>query len=413
MLCVWMMLLGGLIFHCFCSAAGFTVSKLVTLIIGAIWDILLGINLIARFIFAPLFIIGFLICKYMTTQRNDNKEVIELSQQNLVPRRYSFADLVAITDHFKDKLGEGGYGTVYKGQLRGGCFVAVKMLVNSKFNEEDFTNEVSIIARIHHANVVQLLGFCSEGSHRALIYEYMPNGSLDNYISSAVELQPFSWEKLLQIALGTARGIEHLHGGCHVSILHFDIKPQNILLDQTFIPKVADFGLARFFPKDHDFVSISNARGTMGYIAPELLSRNLKAVSCKSDVYSYGMLLLEMVRARRIINPKGTCSSPSLMYFPSWIYENLNEGGDIGLENVSELDAVIARMLCVVGLWCVQKKALDRPSMTRVVEMLYSNIDSVQLPPNSLSFHHHDSSKLLESDSSTELLISETVERSS
>ena len=207
-----------------------------------------------------------------------------------MPKRYSYADIMAITNHFKDKLGEGGFGSVYRGQLPGGCFIAVKMLGKHNFNGEEFINEVSTIGRIHHVNVVRLLGFCSEGSKRALVYEYMPNGSLDKHIFlKKGKVQPFSWEKLHEIALGTARGIEYLHGGCDICILHFDIKPHNILLDHDFVPKISDFGLAKFYPKEYDVMSISTTRGTIGYIAPELISRNFGVVSNKSDVYSFGM----------------------------------------------------------------------------------------------------------------------------
>lgn len=328
-----------------------------------------------------------------------------------MPRRYSYSDLIAITDNFKDKLGQGGFGTVYKGQLPDGFSVAVKMLGNSKCSDGDFINEVFTIGKIHHAHVTQLVGFCCDGSYRALLFEYMVNRSLDKYIfAGETELQPLSWERLLRIAVGTAQGIEHLHTGCDVCILHFDIKPHNVLLDHNFIPKVSDFGLAKFYPKEYDFVLVSTARGTMGYIAPELMSNNLGAVSCKSDVYSFGMLLLEMARGRRNTDAKGNSSSK--VYFPSWVYDRLNGEGDLELDNVSETEAAIAKKLCVVGLWCIQKNASDRPLMAKVVEMLSSSIDDMQLPPSPLSFPDHIAVEEPQSDSSTELLISETVEHS-
>jgi serine/threonine protein kinase len=347
----------------------------------------------------------------MTTKKaSGNEEIFLVNQQHLMPKRYTFSDIIAITNNFKDKLGQGGFGNVYKGQLRDAFLVAVKMLGNAKCNDEDFINEVSIIGRIHHVNIVRLVGFCSEGSYRALVFEYMANGSLDKLLfSRETELLLVSWEKLLQIAVGTARGIEHLHGGCSVCILHLDIKPHNVLLDSNFIPKVSDFGLAKFYPREKDFVSISTTRGTIGYFAPEMISRNLGAVSCKSDVYSFGMLLLEMAGRRRKSNSKGNCSSD--VYFPSWVYDHLSEGGDLELENVTEIEAAIARKLCIVGLWCIQKAASDRPTMTKVVEMLGANIDDLQLPSNALSFPQ-SISKEPQSDSSTESLIPETADRS-
>ncbi|KAJ4709849.1 Receptor-like kinase [Melia azedarach] len=277
------------------------------------------------------------------------------------------------------------------------------MLDDSNFSAEDFINEVSTIGRIHHVNVVQLLGFCSEGSKRALVYEYMPNGSLDRHIFSKKlgERQYFSWEKLQEIAIGTARGIEYLHGGCDVCILHFDIKPHNILLDRNFVPKVSDFGLAKFHPKENDFLSVSATRGTIGYIAPELISRNFGTVSSKSDVYSFGMLLLEMAGGRRNSDMRATRSSKA--YFPSWVYDQLDTGGDLELRNVTESESTIARKLCIIGLWCIQVKAVDRPTMTKVVAMLEGNIEDLEMPPKPFfsSAREHISGREIETESST------------
>ncbi|XP_024046705.1 rust resistance kinase Lr10 [Citrus clementina] len=337
--------------------------------------------IIGRFILAPIVFLVFLIHKYRTTlQTVDNIEKFLHNHQSWMPKRYSYPEIIAVTNHFTHKLGQGGFGSVYKGQLHTGRLIAVKMLENSKFSAEEFINEVSTIGRIHHVNVVQLLGFCSEGSKRALVYEFMPNGSLDRHIFPKESRgQSFSWEKLHEVALGTARGIEYLHNGCDVCILHFDIKPHNILLDHNFIPKVSDFGLAKFHPKENDFVSISATRGTIGYIAPELISRNFGTVSCKSDVYGFGMVLLEMAGGRRNSNMNATRSSKA--YFPSWVYDQLNKGGDLELQNVTEIESVIARKLCMIGLWCIQVKPADRPSMTKVLEMLEGSIDDLQMPP--------------------------------
>ncbi|THF93994.1 rust resistance kinase Lr10-like [Camellia sinensis] len=239
-----------------------------------------------------------------------------------MPKRYSYNDLMAMTNHFKDQLGEGGFGFVYKWHLSRGFLIAVKMLKNTKFSAQEFINEVSTIGRIHHANVVQLLGFFSKGSYRAFVYEYMPNGSLEKHIFlKEGKAQPFAWEKLLKIVLGTARGIEYLHCRYDVCILDFNIKPHNVLLDQNFVPKVADFGLAKFYPKEYNAMSISTTRGTLGYMAPELISRNFGAISSKSDVYSFGMLLLEMAGGRK--NVDANAKSSSKVYFPSWVYDHL------------------------------------------------------------------------------------------
>ncbi|KAM5551327.1 hypothetical protein ABKV19_026249 [Rosa sericea] len=192
------------------------------------------------------------------------------SHNNLMPIRYSYSNIKKMTKGFKDKLGEGGYGAVYKGKLRSGHLVAVKLLGNSKANGQDFMNEVATIGRIHHVNVVRLIGYCAEGSKRALIYEYMSKGSLDKHIFPKEGLISLSCKEAFEISLGVARGIDYLHQGCDMKILHFDIKPHNILLDEKFVPKISDFGLARLCPLDDNSLTLTAARGTIGYIAPEL-----------------------------------------------------------------------------------------------------------------------------------------------
>nr|QYO45735.1 RLK4 protein [Triticum turgidum subsp. durum] len=189
------------------------------------------------------------------------------------PTRYTFSEVKKMARRFKEKVGQGGFGSVYKGELPNGVPVAVKMLENSTGEGESFINEVATIGPIHHANIVRLLGFCSEGMRRALIYEFMPNESLEKYIfsdDSNIFQNLLVPDKLLNIALGIARGMEYLHQGCNQRILHFDIKPHNILLDYNFNPKISDFGLAKLCARDQSIVTLTAARGTMGYIAPEL-----------------------------------------------------------------------------------------------------------------------------------------------
>jgi len=198
----------------------------------------------------------------------------------LKPTRYSYEEIKRITNNFGDKLGEGAYGTVYKGSISKEFIVAVKILNVSQGNGQDFLNEVGTMGRIHHVNIVRLVGFCADGFKRALIYEFLPNGSLQKFINSPENKKNFlGWKKLHEIALGIAKGIEYLHQGCDQRILHFDIKPQNVLLDHNFIPKISDFGLAKLCSRDQSVVSMTAARGTLGYIAPEVFSRNFGNVS--------------------------------------------------------------------------------------------------------------------------------------
>jgi serine/threonine protein kinase len=185
------------------------------------------------------------------------------------PTRYTFSEVKKIARRFKEKEGQGGFGREYKGQLPNGEPVAVKILENSTGEGEDFINEVTTIGSIRHTNIVRLLGFCSEGTRRALIYEFIPNKSLEKHIfhcdsnGSQVLLVP---NKMLAIALGIARGMEYLHQGCNQRILHFDIKPHNILLDYNFNPKISDFGLAKPCMRDQSIITLTVARGTMGCI---------------------------------------------------------------------------------------------------------------------------------------------------
>ncbi|XP_064989145.1 rust resistance kinase Lr10-like isoform X2 [Musa acuminata AAA Group] len=290
-----------------------------------------------------------------------------------------------MTKRFKDKLGQGGYGSVYKGELPNGIPVAVKMLEKSKGEGEEFINEVATIGRIHHVNIVRLLGFCSEGSTRALVYEFMPNESLEKRIFSRdakeADKPSLSLEKLLHIATGIARGVEYLHQGCQQRILHFDIKPHNVLLDDELNPKISDFGLAKLCSREQSLVTMTAARGTMGYIAPEMYSRNFGTVSYKSDVYSFGMLVLEMVGGRKNLDPE--IGKESEIYFPEWVYDRLVQNQDLGLAMQMEVkeQEEIMKKLVVVALWCIQWSPMDRPSMTRVLQMLTGNLQSLQIPP--------------------------------
>ncbi|CAN6697529.1 unnamed protein product [Malus baccata var. baccata] len=300
----------------------------------------------------------------------------------LKPSRYSYADIKRITNQFKDKLGEGAYGTVFKGMLSSEFFIAVKVLNSSKGDGEEFVNEVRTMGHIHHVNVARLVGFCADGFVRALVYEFFPNGSLQDFISSADSKNSFlGWDKLQDIALGIAKGIEYLHQGCDLQILHFDIKPHNILLDQNFTPKISDFGLAKLCSKDQSLVSMTTARGTIGYIAPEVFSRNFGNVSYKADVYSFGMLLLEMVGGRKNIGST-TENTTNEIYYPQWIYNLLEEGDDLRIHIGQEEDRKIPKKLAIIGLWCIQWHPSDRPSMKTVVQMLEGGGESLIMPPN-------------------------------
>ncbi|KAG7981345.1 hypothetical protein I3843_05G229300 [Carya illinoinensis] len=333
-------------------------------------------ELAAKSMFWTPFVIAFLIYKWHRRHLSmyDTVEEFLQSQNNLMPIRYSYSEICKMTKSFKEELGEGGFGTVFKGMLRSGQLVAVKMLSKSNANGQDFINEVATIGRIHHVNVVKLIGFCVERSKRALVYEFMSNGSLNKYIFSQEGSTLLSYEKICDVALGVARGIEYLHRGCDMQILHFDIKPHNILLDEDFTPKVSDFGLAKLYPADDNIVSLTSARGTLGYMAPELYYKNIGGISYKADVYSFGMLLMEMASRRKNLNTFAEHSSQT--YFPTWAYDL----GDVELEGTTEEDKKIAKTMIIVALWYIQMNPNNRPSMNKVVEMLEGEVDCLQVP---------------------------------
>ncbi|KAG6655967.1 hypothetical protein CIPAW_05G253400 [Carya illinoinensis] len=339
----------------------------------------------AKIILATPFVLAFLIYKWRRRHLSMYNAIEEFLQKHndLVPIRYSYSEVKKMTKGFKDKLGEGGYGTVFKGTLRSGQLVAVKMLGKSKANGQEFISEVATIGTIHHVNIVQLIGFCVEGSKRALVYEFMSNGSLNKYIFSQEGSILLSFEKMHDIALGVARGIKYLHEGCEMQILHFDIKPHNILLDENLTPKVSDFGLARLFSVDDSIVSLTTVRGTLGYMAPELCYQNIGGISYKADVYSFGMLLMDMTGRRRNLNTFADHSSET--YFPTCVYDELHNENGIEIEDAIEEEKKMTKKMIIVALWCIQMKPNDRPSMNKVIEMLEGDIECLQIPPKPFS----------------------------
>ncbi|KAK3416920.1 hypothetical protein EUGRSUZ_H02661 [Eucalyptus grandis] len=342
--------------------------------------------LATKFILGAPCVLILLILKWMRRHQATDANIEEFlrAHNNFLPIRYSYLDIKRITKNFKCKLGEGGYGSVYKGILRSGNEVAVKILNKSKSNGQDFISEVATIGRIHHVNVVQLVGFCFEYSKQALVYDFMPNGSLDKHISYTDGDDTLDYKKMYEISLGIARGIEYLHRGCDMQILHFDIKPHNILLDQSFTPKISDFGLARLYPTGHNIVSLTAARGTLGYMAPELFYKDIGGISYKADVYSFGMLLMEMAGRRRNLNARAEHSSQ--IYFPLWVYDTLSKEKELARVDVIEEERETTRKMINVALWCIQLNPNDRPSMRKVLDMLEGDMDKLQLPPKPLLY---------------------------
>ncbi|KAK7385014.1 hypothetical protein VNO78_30721 [Psophocarpus tetragonolobus] len=354
---------------------------------------------IIRFSFGLVAFVVLLVCKWGRRHKSkyENIEVF-LEGNTLMPIRYSYKELKHMTSGFKEKLGQGGFGLVYKGKLRSGSLVAVKMLTKSKDNGEEFISEVATIGRIHHMNVVRLIGFCVEESNRALVYEFMSNGSLDKHIFSKQDSILLTDNQIYEISLGVANGISYLHQGCEMQILHFDIKPHNILLDENFIPKVSDFGLAKLYPINKSNVTLTAIRGTIGYMAPELFYNNIGGVSYKADVYSFGMLLMEMTNRRRNLNPHVDHSSE--LFFPLWIHDHLNGENAIETKDITkEENNNKTKKMLLTALWCIQLKPSDRPSMNKVVEMLEGELENIEMPPKPTLYPH----EMIQKDSKNKL----------
>lgn len=294
------------------------------------------------------------------------------------PVHFTYKELQKATKGFKEKLGEGGFGAVYRGILANRSIVAVKRLEGIEQGERQFRMEVATISSTHHLNLVRLIGFCSEGRHRLLVYEFMKNGSLDNFIFQG--RKGLTWLQRYNIALGTARGITYLHEECRDCIVHCDIKPENILLDDNYNSKVSDFGLAKLVnPKDHRYRTLTNVRGTRGYLPPEWLA-NLPITS-KSDVYSYGMVLLEIVSGKRNFE---VSSETKQKKFSIWAYEEFDNGNaqEIIDKTMSLSDAEMEQVMRAiqVSFWCIQEQPSQRPMMGKVVQML-EGISKIQKPP--------------------------------
>jgi len=318
--------------------------------------------------------------KMLESPPNTSEDDNFLETLSGMPIRFSYRDLQTATNNFSVKLGQGGFGSVYQGALPDGTQLAVKKLEGMGQGKKEFRAEVSIIGSIHHHHLVRIKGFCAEGTHRLLAYEFMANGSLDKWIFKRNKEEfLLDWETRFNIAVGTAKGLAYLHEDCDVKIIHCDIKPENVLLDGQFLAKVSDFGLAKLMNREQSHV-FTTLRGTRGYLAPEWITNY--AISEKSDVYSYGMLLLEIIGGRKNFDPT---ESSEKSHFPSYAFKMMEEGKlkeilDSKLRLDNDDDRVSTSIK--VALWCIQEDMNLRPSMTKVVQML-EGLSPVPLPPAS------------------------------
>jgi serine/threonine protein kinase len=287
-------------------------------------------------------------------------------------RRFSYKEIQRATNGFCTIIGRGGFGTVYKAQFENGFIAAVKRMNKvSQQGEEEFCKETELLGRLHHRHLVTLRGFCAEKHERFLVYEYMENGSLKEHLHASRK-PPMSWRTRIQIAADVATALEYLHFFCDPPLCHRDIKSSNILLDGNFVAKVADFGLAHAAPSGAiKFEPINtDIRGTPGYMDPEYVTT--QELTEKSDIYSYGVLLLELITARRAVHENKNLVEWAQQYFttcsrlPEIVDPNLADN-----YNFEQLQGLIS----IVKL-CTQREGKARPSMKQVLRLLYNKIDT-------------------------------------
>lgn len=286
---------------------------------------------------------------------------------------FRYEILAAATHNFssKHKLGEGGFGPVYKGQLEDGRLVAVKRLGRwSLQGGNEFTNEAMLLSRVQHKNVVTLYGYCTHAEDKLLVYEYVHNESLDKILFSREDKEValmLDWKKRYDVMIGVARGLKYLHEDAHTPIIHRDIKASNILLDERWCPKIADFGMARLFPEDLTHVS-TRVAGTNGYMAPEYVMHGY--LSTKADVFSFGVLIIELITGLKNSTFSPRSDASTLLEWAWRLHKKRQtmEMLDPSLGSLADAEQVV---LCAhVGLLCTQSDPKVRPEMGRVVVIL-------------------------------------------
>ncbi|KAM3749463.1 hypothetical protein ACB098_05G186800 [Castanea mollissima] len=292
---------------------------------------------------------------------------------------FNLSTIHIATNNFSDvnKLGEGGFGPVYKGKLINGKEIAVKRLsLKSKQGLEEFKNEVILIAKLQHRNLVRLLGCCLEGEEKLLVYEYMANTSLDAFLFDPKKCNELDWAKRTNIINGIAKGLQYLHEDSWLKIIHRDMKVSNILLDNEMNPKISDFGTARIFGGNQIEANTNRIVGTYGYMAPEYAMEGL--FSIKSDVYSFGILMLEIVSGKKNNSFYHQEHSQSLLLY-AWRLWNEGKGMEFMDQTIVDICPISeALRLIHIALLCVQEDPNDRPTMSEVILMLAST--SIKLP---------------------------------
>uniref|UniRef100_A0ACD5VCY2 Uncharacterized protein n=1 Tax=Avena sativa TaxID=4498 RepID=A0ACD5VCY2_AVESA len=317
------------------------------------------------------------------------EEEEEFGELQGTPMRFTFQQLRVSTEQFIDKLGEGGFGSVFKGQFSAQS-IAVKRLDRAGQGMREFSAEVQTVGSIHHINLVRLIGFCAERSHRLLVYEYMPKGSLDTWIYHRHDNNaPLDWSTRCKIITHIAKGLSYLHEECTKRIAHLDVKPQNILLDENFNAKISDFGLCKLIDRDISQV-VTRMRGTPGYLAPEWLASQITE---KADIYSFGVVVMEVISGRKNID---TSRSEESIHLITLLEEKVKYDNLVDLidKNSNDMQAHKQDIIQIMKLamWCLQIDWKRRPKMSEVVKVLEgtmnveSNIDHNFVATNQATF---------------------------
>ncbi|XP_028771729.1 proline-rich receptor-like protein kinase PERK1 [Neltuma alba] len=303
---------------------------------------------------------------------------------------FTYEELAFATNGFSDSnlLGQGGFGYVHKGVLRNGKTVAIKQLKSgSRQGEREFQAEVEVISRVHHRHLVSLVGYCIAGVQRMLVYEFVPNNTLEFHLHGK-DRTTMDWATRMKIAIGSAKGLAYLHEDCHPKIIHRDIKASNILLDDNFEAKVADFGLAKFSSDAETHVS-TRVMGTFGYLAPEYAASG--KLTEKSDVFSFGVVLLELITGRRPVDKTESFADDSMVEWARPLLSQAMENGnfdalaDPRLQNSYNSDEMLRMIACAAN--CVRYSARHRPRMSQVVRALEGNISLDDLNEGSTPGH--------------------------
>uniref|UniRef100_A0A7N2MUX3 Cysteine-rich receptor-like protein kinase 29 n=1 Tax=Quercus lobata TaxID=97700 RepID=A0A7N2MUX3_QUELO len=344
-------------------------------------------------------IVSICICVYLRVSSPKEKAAENIDDEipSVESLQFDFSTISVATDDFSEanKLGQGGFGAVYKGTLCNGEDVAVKRLsTNSGQGDLEFKNEVLLVAKLQHRNLVRLLGFCMERNERLLIYEFVPNTSLDHFLFDPIKRVHLNWEKRYKIIGGIARGLLYLHEDSRLRIIHRDLKASNILLDKDMNAKISDFGMAKLFLLDQTQSNTSRIVGTYGYMAPEYAMHG--QFSVKSDVFSFGVLVLEIVSGQRNNCIRNGENVEDLL---SYAWNNWREGtASHIIDPTLRHSSTIEIMRCIhIGLLCVQENVSDRPTMALIVLMLNSYSITLPVPSHPAFFMHSN----IESDMSS------------